>query len=102
MSWFYIYIYIHTCIYVYIQNQDISLLRSYISVIKLYDSQTVHTNHCFKSFYPEYFADNQIRKITENNIFRLFDILSFTRSSLTYTSGNLQLNIAYFTDFMFN
>ena len=34
----------------------------------------MYPNHCFKSFYPEYFADNQMGKIIENDIFRLFDI----------------------------
>ena len=43
------------------------------------DSQLVHTKHCFNSFYPEYFADNQIGKIIENDIFLRFDILSFIR-----------------------
>ena len=33
----------------------------------------------FDSFYSEYFPDNQIDKIIENDIFRSFDILSFTR-----------------------
>ena len=47
--------------------------------IYIYDSQIVHTINRFKSFYPEYFADNQIVKIIKNNIFRRFDILSFTR-----------------------
>ena len=51
----------------------------------IYDSQIVHTNHCFRSFYPEYFAENQIGKIIENGIFRRFDILSFSRSSFHYT-----------------
>ena len=29
----------------------------------------INTTHCLKSFYPEYFADNQIGKIIENDIF---------------------------------
>ena len=39
-------------------------------------------------FYPKYFADNQIDKITENDIFWSFDILSFTRLSLCYTESS--------------
>ena len=35
--------------------------------------------YCFKSFYSEYFSDNQIDKIIGNDIFRRFNILSFTR-----------------------
>ena len=59
-------------------------------------------NHCFKSFYPEYFADNQIGKIIENNIFVvLTHCLSLDHLYITH-SVNLQLNIALFTDFMNN
>ena len=29
----------------------------------------INTTHCLKSFYPEYFADNQVGKIIENDIF---------------------------------
>ena len=43
----------YVCIYIYI----------YIY------SQIVDMTHCFKSFYPEYFANNQTCKIIESNIF---------------------------------
>ena len=64
----YIYIYIFTYIYIY--------LYIYICI---YDSKIKQTNNNFKSFYPKYFADNQIGKITENDFFPRFNILSFTR-----------------------
>ena len=53
-------------------------------------------NHCFNSFYTEYFADNQIRKIIENDIFRRFDILSLTRSSLHYTLSKFTIKYSSF------
>ena len=69
--------------------------------IYIYDNQRVHTTNCFKSFYPEYFADNQIGNIIENDIFRCFDIPSFTRLSLHYTFSKFTI-IALFTDFIYN
>ena len=59
----------------------------------------MRTNHCFKSFYPEYFADNQIYKITERKIFRRFDILFFTRSSLLYTFSKFTIKYSSFYRF---
>ena len=41
-------------IYIYIQNSQ-----------KVHDGET----YCFQSFYPKYFVDSQIGKITENDIF---------------------------------
>ena len=65
----------------------------------MYDSQIVHPIHCFKSFYPEYFADNQIDQIIENDIFRRFNILSFTRSSLHYTFSKFRIKYSSFYRF---
>ena len=67
--------------------------------VYIYDSQVVHTTHCFKSFYPEYFADNQIGKITENDIFRRFGMLSFTRLSLHYTFSKFTIKYSTFYRF---
>ena len=53
-------------------------------------------NHCFNSFYPEYFSDNQIGKIIENDIFRRFDILSLTRLSLHYTFSKFTIEYSSF------
>ena len=58
----YIYVYICVCIYIY---------------------KCTRTTLCFKSFYPEYFADNQIDKIIENNIFRRFDIYLYIYLSIS-------------------
>ena len=52
-----IYIHIYTYIYIYI----------YIYIHTC--NQIVYTTHCFKSFYPEYFADNETGTIIENEIF---------------------------------
>ena len=85
-----LYIYTHIYIYTY--------THIYIHTC-MYDSQIVHTNHFFKSFYPEYFADNQIVKIIENGIFRHFSILSFTRSSLHYTFSKFTIKYSSFYRF---
>ena len=53
----------------------------------------MHTIHCFNSFYPEYFADNQILLII--GIFRRFHILSFTRSSLHYKFSKFAIKYSY-------
>ena len=44
-------------------------------------------------------ADNQISKIIENDIFRRFDILSFTRSSLHYTFSKFTIKYISFYRF---
>ena len=68
----------------------------------MYDCQIVHPTHCFESFYSEYFTDNEVGKMFENNIFDvptyslLLDYLYITHTV------NIQLNIAILTDFMFN
>ena len=59
----------------------------------------MHTTHCFKSFYPEYFADNEIGKTTENDIFRRFDILSFTTLSLYHTFSKFTIEYSSFYRF---
>ena len=65
----------------------------------IYDSLIAHVTHCFKYFYPECFADNQIGKIIENDIFRRFDILSFTRLSLDYTFSKCTIKYSSFYRF---
>ena len=68
--------------------------------IWIYDSQIVHTIHYFKPFYPKYFADNQIGKIIENDIFRRVNILSLSKLSLLdlfRDSGSFYNCISYFS-----
>ena len=55
----------------------------------------MHPSHCFKSFYPEYFADNQIGKIIEKYIFPRFGVLSFTRLFLHYTFSKFTFTIKH-------
>ena len=88
---------LYKSIYIYIYIYHISYI-SYTSN-SAHDSQIVHTIHCFKSFYRAYFADNQIGKIIENDIFRSFDILSFTRSSLHYTFSKFTIKYSSFYRF---
>ena len=58
--------------------------------------------HCLKSFYPEYFPDNQIGKITEKDTFQCFDKLSFTRSSLYYTFSKFTIKYNFFKGLAYN
>ena len=65
----------------------------------MYDRQIVYKTHCFKSFDPEYFADNQTGAIIKNNIFPHFYILFFTRLCLHYTFSKLTVKYSSFYRF---
>ena len=53
----------------------------------------------FQVIYPEYFADNQLGKTIENDIFRRFDILSFTRLSSQNTFSKFTIKYSLFHRF---
>ena len=96
----YTYIYTHTHIYIYIHIY--TYIYIYIHIYIHTCNQIVYTTHCFKSFYPEYFADNEAGTIIENEIFRDFDILSCTRFFLHYTFSKFTIKYGYFIDFKCN
>ena len=89
-TYIYVYNYVYNCIYIYIYIY----INTYI-----YDRQIVYATHCFKSFDPEYFTDNQTGTIIENNIFPRFHILSFTRLSLHHTFSKLTIKYSSFDRF---
>ena len=97
-----IYIYVHTYIYIYTYIYLHIYIYTYIYIYIHTCNQIVYTTHCFKPFYPEYFADNQTGTIIENKILRGFDILSCTRFFLHYTFSKLTIKYGYFIDFKYN
>ena len=98
----YIYIYVHTYIYTYIYLHIYIYIHTYIYIYIHTCNQLVYTTQCFKSFYPEYFADNQTGTIIENKILRGFDILPCTRFFLHYTFSKFTIKYGYFIDFKYN